>query len=159
MQGRKHTDEARKKITEANLSRITCKRKLHYAFKGSHKISHPIGYAHCRLKKELYDEYVGNNGMKCELCGNIFHNNKIDDGDKVIMHHFVDTRKIIDIIQDVNVEWNTMFVHKICHIRIHLKLRGMNAIIDKDAWLAYVKRHNAAVKKMKELISIKRKQV
>ncbi len=153
MQGKKHTLEAKEKITKRNLSRKTGKGKQHYAFKGSSVISNPTGLSHHRLREELLAKYIKNNGMYCEYCGNLFHNKKLDDTDKVVMHHCVNTREVIDVIQDVNKEWNVYFIHKSCHSKIHNKLRNKLLPVNIPNWNKYVKKHKLAILKMAKLIA------
>jgi len=149
MQDKKHTKEARKKITKANLKR-DIRGKTHYLFKGS-KASNPRGEAWDRKKKKFLDErrLVRPDGILfCECDGKLIYD-KVND---LIVHHLVNTKKIIDTVQDINYKWNLMVLCRSCHAKIHARLRGCTTYININDWNNYVIRHNLAVRKMKKII-------
>jgi len=150
MQGRKHTLEARRKIVEANLSRTTCKGKLHYLFKG--KAGNARGQSWQRKRKEFLDKCRDENNGKliCECNGEIIKGNKADP---VIVHHLINTKKVIDVVQDFNYEWNFVLLCARCHTKLHNRLRGFCSKLPKQFILNYNQRASKAKEKMKELLN------
>jgi hypothetical protein len=153
MQGRKHTLEARRKIIEANLSRTTCKGNLHYSFKG--KDGNARGQSWSRKRKEfLVNKKLSSNSLElfCECCNRVLSENKLK-ANNANVHHLINARGVIDVVQDFNCEWNLMLLCHSCHSKIHNKLKGMAVNLSKQFILNYNQRASKAKEKMKELLN------
>jgi hypothetical protein len=147
MQGRKHTKEAREKIVKSNLEN-GAKGAKHYNFRGS-KAKNPRGIAWYRKRKDFIKRYSNQYGYVCQCKGET-----LQMGDIIDVHHIIEPRDVIDIIQDINYDWNLIFLCHACHIKIHNRLRGMFIQdIPDEFWAYYIKRMKIAKKKIKELIN------